>query len=54
MEFLIENENELRMLAENGDYWDILHLADFLYDEKRYAEAKKLVDTFFYKVYSLL
>ena len=40
MEFLIENENELRVLAEKGDYWDILHLADFLYDEKRYAEAK--------------
>lgn len=40
MEFLFENENELRMLAENGDYWDTLHLADFLYDGKRYEEAK--------------
>ena len=40
MEFLIENENELRILAENGDYWNILYLADFLYDEKRYEEAK--------------
>ena len=41
MEFLIENENELRTLAEKGDYWDVLHLADFLNDKKRYEEAKE-------------
>ena len=33
MESLTKKENELRTLAENGDYWDILELADFLYDE---------------------
>ncbi len=41
MENLTEKENELRKLAEGGDYWDILYLADFLYDQKRYAEAKE-------------
>ena len=41
MESLTKKENELRALAENGDYWDILELADFLYDGKRYEEAKE-------------
>ena len=41
MGFLIEKENELLKLAESGDYVDILDLADFLYDEKRYEEAKE-------------
>jgi hypothetical protein len=41
MESLTKKENELRTLAENGDYWDILELADFLYDGKRYEEAKE-------------
>ena len=41
METLIEKENELRKSAESGEYWDILEFADFLYDEKRYEEAKE-------------
>ena len=50
MESLTKKENELRSLAENGDYWDILELADFLYDGKRYStfpavRADKTVDT---------
>ncbi len=40
MESLIEKENKLRTMAENGDYLYILELADFLYDQKRYDEAK--------------
>ena len=41
MKSLINKENELRKRAENGEYWDILELADFLYDQKRYKEAKE-------------
>ena len=41
MENLTKKENELRKLAEGGDYWDILNLADFLYDQKRYEEAEE-------------
>ena len=41
MESLIEKENGLRKLAESGEDDDILELADFLYDQKRYAEAKE-------------
>ena len=41
MESLMEKENQLRKKAESGDYWDILHLAEFLYDQKRYEEAKE-------------
>ena len=41
MESLIKKENELHKLAENGEYLDILELADFLYDQKRYKEAKE-------------
>ena len=41
MENLIEKENELRKLAESGDYWDILNLADFLADNGKYEEAEE-------------
>ena len=41
MENLVEKENELCKRAESGDYWDILELADFLYDQKRYDEAEE-------------
>ena len=41
MESLIKKEDELRRSAEGGEYYDILELADFLYDEKRYEEAKE-------------
>jgi len=41
MDSLINKENELRKRAENGEYWDILELADFLYEQKRYKEAKE-------------
>ncbi len=40
MKSLIEKEDELRKLAESGEYEDILELADFLYGQKRYDEAK--------------
>ena len=41
MENLMEKENQLSKKAESGDYWDILELADFLYDQKRYDEAEE-------------
>ena len=41
MKSLINKENELRKRAENGEYRDILELADFLYEQKRYKEAKE-------------
>ena len=41
MENLMEKENQLSKKAESGDYWDILELADFLYDQKRYEEAEE-------------
>lgn len=40
MESLIEKEDELRKLAESGEYEDIIELADLLYGQKRYDEAK--------------
>ena len=41
MASLIEKENELRKLAESGEYEDIIELADFLYWQKRYDEAEE-------------
>jgi hypothetical protein len=41
MENLTEKENELRKLAEGGNYWDILNLADFLADNGKYEEAEE-------------
>jgi tetratricopeptide (TPR) repeat protein len=38
---LIEKENELRKLAESGEDNDILRLADCLYHQKKYIEAKE-------------
>ena len=41
MENLTERENELRKLAESGDYWDILELADFLAEQGENEEAEE-------------
>ena len=41
MESLTEKENELRKAAEGGNYWDILNLADFFYEQGKYEEAEE-------------
>ena len=41
MESLIEKENELRKLAESGEYEDVIELADFLSLQGRNDEAEE-------------